>query len=348
MPIFAQQTPFNPVSRLSLFWQLQLIGWSSLVVVTLPIKQAAVGSLGDAMIFSAYQLPLSLALSAGLRRFYQWSQAVTRRPVRFTLLVLAGALAAGLLDCLVSVSLNELLGIRPQTPLVAAGMYVFRPAFYLIWSLAYFLIKTVQAAREQTFQAAIKEERHRFELLRYQLNPGFLAKSLTAISHEISDNPAAAFGMTASLAAFYQHTLRRTDLGQPTTIGDELALVRTYLEIETLRMRGALKVTYAVDESLLSLQLPPIILLPLAEQAIKAGGTPADPLAITVTAERTAEGLVLLEVANSGSLMPAGPKAEVSDVRARLDHHYPGVHRYTLRQDSYTTRATIYLPLLPA
>lgn len=340
-------SPFRLVPfRLSLFWQLQLVGWGALAVLSIPLKELAYGSLGAATLISAYQLPLSLALSAGLHRFYLQTRAFSRRPAGFVLLVLAGSALAGLVDTLVSVPLNHLLGIQAQTAVVESGMYFFRPAIYLIWSLAYLLIKTLRTARDQTFQAAITDERHRLELMRYQLNPDFLARSLSAISHEIGENPAIARGMTVRLAAFYQNTLRHTDQGQATTLGDELDLVRAYLDLEALRRPGALHVDFAVDESLRSVPLPPVMLLPLAERAMKAGGTPAAPLTVTVTAERTADGQVRLEVAHSGPPAPAATAVcEVSDVRARLEQLYPGQHSFSLRQDSFTTRATICLPL---
>jgi hypothetical protein len=342
----ATPTAFRPTPfRLSLFWQWQLGGWGALAVLSIPLKELAYGSLGDAILISAYQFPLSLILSAGLHGFYLRTRAFERRPAGFGTFVLAGATVAGLVDTLVSGALNHLLQIHPLTPLAESGMYFFRPAIYLIWSLAYLLIKTLRSAREQAFQTAIADERHRLELLRYQLNPDFLARSLAAISHEIGENPATARGMAARLGAFYQNTLRHTDRDHTATLGDELDLVRAYLDIESLRRPGALHVDFAVDDSLRSLPLPPVMLLPLAEQAVKAGGTPTAPLSITVTAERTTDGQILLEVANSGPPAPAAATSEVSDLHARLEQLYAGHYRFNLRQDSFTTRATICLPL---
>lgn len=342
----ASPTAFRPTPfRLSLFWQLQLGGWGALAVLSIPLKELAYGTLTNALLISTYQFPLSLALSAALHRFYLRTRAFERRPAGFVTFVLAGSLVTGLIDTAVSAPLNHLLRIDPMTPLVESGMYFFRPAIYLIWSLAYLLIKTMRSAREQAFQTAIADERHRLELLRYQLNPDFLARSLAAISHEIAENPAAARGMAARLGAFYQNTLRHTDRDHTATIGDELDLVRAYLDLESLRRPGALHVDFAVDESLRALPLPPVMLLPLAEQAVKAGGTPTAPLSITVTAERTPDGQILLEVANSGPPAQAAAPSAVTDLHARLEQLYAGHYRFSLRQDSFTTRATICLPL---
>jgi hypothetical protein len=334
------------LSRLSLFWQLQLVGWIGFALLSLPLKLIAFGSLPAALIVTVYQTPLGLLVSAGLRWFYHHTDAFRKRPTGPPVLVLIGATAAGVIDTLVSLPLNNVLEIDPATNLLVPGVFFFRAAIYLIWSLAYFLTKALLTAREQAFQAAVNDERHRLELLRYQLNPDFLAKSLTTISHEIAENPAAARAMTVRLATFYLNTLRHTDEGQVTTIGDEIALVRTYLELEALRRKDSVRLAFEVDAALLPLPLPPVMLLPLAEQAIQAGGTPDHPLTVTVAAERSADGRIRLEVANSGppaSFQSRHGKASIADVRARLEHHYPGRHHFVVRHDSFTTRATISL-----
>lgn len=340
-----------PFAFLTLFWQLQLAGWGAFAVLSLPLKQLAFGSLGSAVLISAYQVPLSLALSAALRWFYRWSQPTRQTFPRAALVVLAACAVVCAVDVWVSLPLTRLFRIPARSELVEPALYFFRAAVYLVWSLAYFLIKAQLQAREQAFQAAVAEEKHRFEILRYQLNPGFLARSLAAISQEMTENVAVAHAMTLRLADFYRNTLRQTTRERPATIGDEVALLRTYLELERLRRRDALRVSFEVDESLLELPLPPILLLPLVEQAIKNGRDPAaEPLEITVTIQRNPDGLVLLEVASSrrppGTRPPfAEFAAEAPDVRTSLDRYYPGRYRFTLSQDSLKERATLCLPL---
>jgi LytS/YehU family sensor histidine kinase len=129
-------------------------------------------------------------------------------------------------------------------------------------------------------------------------------------------------------------------------------MIRAYLDIEKLRLRDLLKVNYIVDESLLSLPLPPVLLLPLAERAILSeGGTPETPMAITVTVRRSADGLVQLEVGHTGRLdrsnapFASGEEPGITRMRASLDRHYAGRYRFDLSQDSFLVRATLFLPL---
>lgn len=351
----AQPRPLSTAlpARTPLFWQLQLLGWGGFALVSLPLKQTVYGNFEAALIFSAYQLPLGVGLSYLLRYYYRRTQPGQRSFWLAASIVCGGCLAAGAFDVLVSLPVNRALGFFGPSELLDSGLYFFRTAVYVIWSLGYFLLKTILLNRAQAFRAAIAEEKHRFELMRYQLNPTFLAKSLATISHQIGTNPATARAMTAKLSDFYQNTLRHVERGKAATIADELALVRTYLEIEQLRLGAtALVPRYEVDGRLLALPLPPVLLLPLAEKAIREGrAAPGSPLEITVTIEEAADGMTLLEVSHSGRIDPSNsPFNETAetgpaDLRASLERHFSGRYRLNLSQDSFRVRASLWLPL---
>lgn len=345
-------SPPSPFARVSLFWQLQLAGWVTFAVLSFPIKLLGYGSAGSALAVTVCQLPIGLALSTGLRRFYHWANPSARPLPRAFGLVLLACAVAGTLDAAISNPLNRSLGVANQSELLGPALFFFRAAIYLMWSLGYFAIKAQLQARDQSLQAAVAEEKHRLELLRYQLNPRFLVHSLRTIGQEIGQNPAAANAMALRLAEFYQGMLRQNRSESPATIGDELALVRTYLELERLRQRDALRVDYVIDESLLKLPLPPIVLLPLVEKAVRQSrGTALEPLTLTITVQPRADGQILLEVANSrrqhGTHQPFPEAAPVEnvDIRTSLDRHYPGRHRFTQTQDSLSERATLCLSL---
>jgi hypothetical protein len=352
MPATLRPLPSGLPARAALFWQLQLAGWIGFSVISLPLKHTVYGSMQAALLISAYQLPLSIALTGLLRLYYRRARPAQQSFAMGAGLVLAGCALTGALDVLISIPFNGYLGYFGPGDLVSSGLFFFRTAVYVIWSLAYFLIKILLLNRAQAFRSAVAEEKLRFEILRYQLNPDFLAKSLATISHQIDANPAAARAMTAQLADFYRNTVRQSDQGRPPTIGDEVALLRAYLEIERLHQPDALRVRFEVDDSLLSQPLPPVLLLPLAEKAVReCRGTATEPLEITITAQRTPDGAILLEVANSARAghsrapMPMSMELDAPDVRASLERHYPGRHRFALSRDSLTIRAAVHLPL---
>ena len=131
-----------------------------------------------------------------------------------------------------------------------------------------------------------------------------------------------------------------------------LGLAACAAEYSKSEAPDTLRVRFEIDESLLAQELPPVLLLPLAERAIREGrGTAAQPFEILVTVQRLPDDLVLLEVANTGRLghsrapMPAATEREAPDVRASLERHYPGRYRFALSQDSLMARATVCVPL---
>lgn len=352
MPDSTPTSPFGDVFRSPRFWPLQLAAWTGFSLVALPLKLVFYESLRASLLISAYQLPLAVACSAGLRWFFRRLHVGEHgfTPSAFTILV--ACLAAGGADVAASVPLNRLLGIDLLLALPLPGVFAFRAAVYLIWSLGYLLLRAMIRSRTQAFQFAVGEERHRLELLRYQLNPNFLAQALATIAQQIEANPGAARTMAGRLGDFYQNSLRNSDSSRATTIGDELALIRAYLDIEQLRLRECLRVTYEVDDSLLPLPLPPALLLPLAERAIlAAGGTLEKPLQVTVAVRRAADGLIVLEVGHTGRLdrsqapFAGAEEPGVAQVRTSLERHFAGRYRFDLSQDSFFVRATVSLPL---
>jgi two-component system LytT family sensor kinase len=63
--------------------------------------------------------------------------------------------------------------------------------------------------------------------------------------------------------------------GEFVTLGDELKLVRSYLDIERARFEERLRVSIEVPEDLLTLRIPSLLIQPLVENAIKHGITPS-------------------------------------------------------------------------
>jgi hypothetical protein len=346
----SRTSPPPYLARLPGFWQAQFVGWLAFSALTLPLKQLAYESLHVSLLITAYQLPLALALTGLLRLVYQRTRPHERSFWTGAALVLGTCALAGLIDLAVSQPANAAIGAADTGKLTAPALLVFRGTIYLVWSLGYFLIKAQLASRQQAFQTAIADEQLRLQSLRYQLNPRFLASSLAAITDEIDADPAMARAMTLRLTNFYHTTLQQAERDTATTVRDEFELIRAYLGIESLRLGPALTVNYQVDDRLLDQPLPPLLVLPLAEQAVQQGRQALPkPFAIKVTAQLTPTNQMLIEVAHTGRLTgqvePGGlPESDLLNLRARLSRHYADRHHFVLTQDSTRVRATLTLP----
>ena len=106
--------------------------------------------------------------------------------------------------------------------------------------------------------------------LRLQLQPHFLFNSLNSINALIGFQPQEARKMVQQLSEFLRSTLRKDD-SQPILLVEELQTLALYLDIEKMRFGHRLQTEIQADETSKNLKLPPLLLQPLVENAIKFG-----------------------------------------------------------------------------
>ena len=108
--------------------------------------------------------------------------------------------------------------------------------------------------------------------LRAQMNPHFLFNALTTIGYLIQTAPPRALDTLMRLTGLLRGVLRSE--GEYTTLGRELEMIESYLEIERARFEQRLRVTIDVPSSLRNIRVPPLLLQPLVENAVKHGIAP--------------------------------------------------------------------------
>lgn len=121
--------------------------------------------------------------------------------------------------------------------------------------------------REQEFAKLATEAQ--LSALRAQINPHFLFNSLTTIGYLINTAPEKAFETLMKLTQLLRGVLRST--GEFCTLGEEIKLIESYLDIEKARFEEKLNVKIEVAENLEKLRVPALVLQPLVENAIKHG-----------------------------------------------------------------------------
>jgi len=194
---------------------------------------------------------------------------------------------------------------------------------YLLAAAVHYVLLAVDRARaEEARGAELSRLAREAELraLKEQLNPHFLFNSLNSISALTTSSPERAREMCVLLAGFLRSTLGLS--GKATIpLGEELSLVRSYLEIERVRFGDRLRVEERVEADAARCGVPPLLLQPLVENAVKHGVAPRlEGGAVTLSA-RQADGMVRIELVN-----PYDPDAEaapgagvgLANVRRRL------------------------------
>jgi two-component system sensor histidine kinase AlgZ len=125
-------------------------------------------------------------------------------------------------------------------------------------------------AKKQAAEARMLAREAELQALRAQINPHFLFNSLHSISALAASDGPRAREMCTRLADFLRSTL---GLGQRESIplGDELCLAQAYLEVERVRFGQRLQLRQEISEACLECMVPPLLLQPLVENAVKHG-----------------------------------------------------------------------------
>jgi hypothetical protein len=145
--------------------------------------------------------------------------------------------------------------------------------FYLLAVSIHYVLLNFQNSRDaelEAKEAMVFAREAELKALKAQINPHFLFNSLNSISSLATVDGARARDMCIRLSEFLRSTL---SLGEREMIplSEELALARTYLGVEQIRFGARLKVEEQVDAVCGGCQIPPLLVQPLVENAIKHG-----------------------------------------------------------------------------
>ena len=205
-------------------------------------------------------------------------------PVPIGVSMILGGLAAGWVhDFRPTFSFRPLAGF-----LVGAGVSGFRDLmnFFLDHSKTTTLLGGVEAAALQGLSVALillvieqarsQESQARatamaeVRALQARMNPHFLFNSLNTLSALSEIDPAAVPQAAAQLGKFLRASIDLPEQ-QFVTLRQEMEVVDAYLEVEALRLRDRLVVSKDVDPSVLEARVPPFLVQPLVENAVRHG-----------------------------------------------------------------------------
>ena len=163
-----------------------------------------------------------------------------------------------------------------------AGL-VFTGILFAPWIAVGAMLKQRDAfAREQAL--AFELERSEFErkavdaklrLLQAQIEPHFLFNTLANVQALVDAGSPQASRVLASLIAYLRAAVPRMH-EQSTTLGQEMDLVRAYLELMQMRMPDRLQFALHLDPSVTHQPCPPMTLLTLVENAVRHGIDPSE------------------------------------------------------------------------
>ncbi len=165
-------------------------------------------------------------------------------------------------------------------------------------------------------EQVVAESQARLQALQARIRPHFLFNSMNTIASLTRSRPEIAEEVVQDLADLFRASLAET--GTLSTLGDELALVRGYLHIETQRLGERLQVEWDLDDIPQEAVIPPLMLQPLVENAVYHGIEPTtSPGYIRITG-RYHHHMIHLNIHNS--LPPAGTGSHRNGNRMALEN----------------------------
>jgi len=220
----------------------------------------------------------------------------------------------------------------------------------IVWCALYLSVHEIRRRRAVEVEAlrlALVAQVAQFRALRSQLNPHFLFNCLNSLRELIREDPERAERVVTELADLLRYTLQ-TDRIETVPLRDEIHAVRQYLSLEKVRFEERLRIRFDIEPRVLDVQVPPMLVQTLAENALKHGiaKRPEGGELATQICIRGRELEIVVTNPGSVSLGASATAVGLENARERLRLVYGGAASLTLLDVSdqmVEARATIPL-----
>jgi two-component system sensor histidine kinase AlgZ len=197
---------------------------------------------------------------------------------------------------LVGWAMIALLGLAPLLPTTALGSALCGAALaVLVWRWL-----GLRAAAAQPVEASA-----RLAELQSRIRPHFLFNALNTALALVQVDPQRAESVLEDLAELFRVALAES--GAAVTLDAEIDLAQRYLAIEQLRFGDRLQVVWDLDPAAARAPLPPLVLQPLVENAVRHGVEPAMQGGQILVRTRVQRGMAEVTVTNTLADEPGRP-----------------------------------------
>lgn len=168
----------------------------------------------------------------------------------------------------------------------------------------------MKTALEQAVDSELK-------FLQAQIRPHFIYNALNTIMGLCLTEPDKVYELIGQLSNYLQGKFRFINTNNLITLEDELELVKSYVNIELARFGERLKVEYHIERGI-TFKMPPLILQPLVENAIKHGIYPkSEGGTVSISVCREKDSIKIL-ISDDGAGMPQAMADSILDGQAEI------------------------------
>jgi LytS/YehU family sensor histidine kinase len=225
---------------------------------------------------------------------------------------------------------------------------------YIAYGVIYVLIKiriNLSEQRDKSERSDLLSREAQLNLLRYQINPHFLFNVLNSIRALVKERKEDAEDMISELSEFMKFSLYTRNRREVPLI-EELEMLDHYFRIEKIRFDENLVVKQDIDPLSEEFPVPPLILQPIIENAIKYGNQTAQPPLVIEINTRVEEQTLTIEISNTGKWVDERKKNSengkrmgtgIENITSRLKFLYPDKHAFSIQKDN--AKVTVHIEI---
>lgn len=335
------------------FWKLQILGWSIMAISNFLVQMTADFPIHLLLINSLGPFICGLVVTS-LYRFMIKQYAWKNWSLSTILLLVIGStlLMTAAMIALLTVLLR-LIGQTAFTSTAAllSNFFVFG-VLMLAWNLIYFSVHYFNhwhQSKIEKWQLLAEMKEAQLGALRSQINPHFIFNALNNIRSLILEDKDRAREMLLNFSDLFRYSLKHNE-HSTVTLAEELTIIRQYLELLSIQFEDKLQYKIAIEDQYLDLQIPPMMLQLLVENAVKHGISQHQEGGKLTLEIIPHPDYLDIQLRNSGQLHPKNNLENqlgvgLENIKKRLQLLYNGRANFSLSAIDNWVIASIKIPL---
>ncbi|MDX6181527.1 histidine kinase [Flavobacterium sp. Fl-77] len=230
-------------------------------------------------------------------------------------------------------------------------LFIFVMGFlFFLWIIVYTIYKTTSQIKNNKMDRMEIENNlkdSQLNALKGQINPHFMFNSLNNIRGLILENPEKSREMITRLSEMLRYSLTKNDITK-IALEEEIEMVENFIEISKIQLEERLNFTSEIEKNTLKLEIPPMIIQMLIENAVKHGIAKLKDGGQISLQTKLENNSLLIFVSNTGMLTIEKDSTQlgIKNIEKRLQLIYGENASFKLQEIKNEVIAKIIIPIL--